>query len=491
MKSKKIWLLGIFLLGIILRCLFIVRREIQYDDAFSMLLSQQSYPAIIKGTASDTMPPLYYFLLHAWNSLGMQIWWDRVLSVLLSLAGIWVLYRIVLLLADERAALMAAFFAAISPIQIYHAQDIRMYALLQLTQLAYTFFFIKLFLQDGLNENKGWVWGGLIVSGALSMYTHNLAVFFILIPDIILLFYRRWQLLKRLILAQVAIAVIVLPWLIYVPGQISKIQQAFWTPRPGILEIVQAIMMFTTTLPLPQNMLPLGLSLSITIIIFIGFMLFQRQYKGSSYPALIFLGIGLPLELFITSYVMRPVFVPRGFVVSSMFLYALIGLVLSKGIRKPAGVIITGAFLVCVGIALPYQYQFNQFPRSPFKETTQYLEANYSSDTLIVHDNKLSLFPSKIYDANLPQTFLADEPGSHNDTLAYDSQVALNLIPEQDISSTVGNYTSVDFVVFTQAIEEYKAAGLEDHPNISWLKDHYDLKHIEQIGDLEIYEFSK
>jgi hypothetical protein len=65
------------------------------------------------------------------------------------------------------------------------------------------------------------------------------------------------------------------------------------------------------------------------------------------------------------------------------------------------------------------------------------------------------------------------------------------LIPEQDISSTVGNYTSVDFVVFTQAIEEYKAAGLEDHPNISWLKDHYDLKHIEQIGDLEIYEFSK
>jgi len=478
-------------MGIIVRCLFIVQREIQYDDAFSMLLSQQSFPAIIKGTAADTMPPLYYFLLHVWNSLGMQIWWDRLLSVLLSLAGIWVLYRIVLLMAGERAALLAASFAAISPIQIYHAQDIRMYALLQLTQLGYAFFFVKLFMQRGQEKNRGWMWGGLILSGTLSMYSHNLAIFFIVVPDIVLLFYRRWKSLKQLIIAQAGIAVLVLPWLIYVPGQINKIQQAFWTPRPGVLEIVQAIMMFTTTLPLPQNMLPVGLALSITILIFIGFTLFQRHYKGSSHPTMIILGLALPVELFLTSYVMRPVFVPRGFVVSSMFLYALIGLVLAKDWKKPAGILISGAFLVCVAVALPYQYQFNQFPRSPFREATQYLEANYSPDTVIVHDNKLSLFPSKIYDADLPQSFLADEPGSHNDTLAYDSQIALELIPDKDVSTSVGNYNRVDFVVFAQAIDEYKEAGFEDHPNLAWLKNHYELKDVEQIGDLEIYQFSK
>jgi mannosyltransferase len=491
MKSTKIWLFGVFILGIILRCLFIVRREIQYDDAFSMLLSQQSFPAIISGTAADTMPPLYYFLLHIWNVLGMQIWWDRLLSVLLSLACIWVLYRIVLLLAGERAALLAAFFASISPIQIYHAQDIRMYALLQLTQLGYAFFFIKLFLQEGKEKGDRWTWGGLIVSGALSLYTHNLAFFFILVPDIVLLVYRRWNLLKQLAFAQVSIAILVLPWLIYVPGQISKIQQAFWTPRPGILEIVQAIMMFTTTLPLPQNMLPLGLALSIAIFFFIGFMLLQRHYKGSFYPAVVILGLALPVELLLTSYIMRPVFVPRGFVVSSMFLYAVIGLVLARDWKKPAGIVISAAFLVCVVIALPYQYQFNQFPRSPFRETTQYLETNYSPGTLIVHDNKLSLFPSKIYDAELPQAFLADEPGSHNDTLAYGSQIALDLVPDKDISTSVGNYDSVDFVVFSQAINEYKAAGLDDHPNLAWLKYHYNLNHVEQIGDLEIYQFSK
>ena len=62
-KNKLLFIL-IMLLGLMLRILFIDSREITYDDAFSYFLSRQPLPVIIGGTAADTMPPLYYFLLH-------------------------------------------------------------------------------------------------------------------------------------------------------------------------------------------------------------------------------------------------------------------------------------------------------------------------------------------------------------------------------------------------------------------------------------------
>jgi hypothetical protein len=64
MSSNKITLLAIFLLGLALRCINLVGRGIQYDDAFSYFLASQNLNAIVMGTAADTMPPLYYFALH-------------------------------------------------------------------------------------------------------------------------------------------------------------------------------------------------------------------------------------------------------------------------------------------------------------------------------------------------------------------------------------------------------------------------------------------
>ncbi|MCJ7622802.1 MAG: glycosyltransferase family 39 protein, partial [Anaerolineaceae bacterium] len=141
--KKKNWLLAVVFLGTVLRCLFLEDRGIQYDDAFSILLAKEDLPSIIRGTAADTMPPLYYFLLHFWMLVSTKIWWLRFLSVIFSLLGIYFLYKIVRLLLGDHAAIWAVFLAAISPIQIYHAQDVRMYALLQFAQLGYAYCFLR------------------------------------------------------------------------------------------------------------------------------------------------------------------------------------------------------------------------------------------------------------------------------------------------------------------------------------------------------------
>ncbi len=134
----------ILLLGLILRVIGLESRSLQYDDTFSIFLSARSLPEILRGTAADTMPPLYYFLLHFWMLLGQSAWFIRLLSVILSLTAVFLLYRLVACWFGRAAAGWAAFLAAISPLLIYHGQDVRMYALLVVCQLGYLWFFTRI-----------------------------------------------------------------------------------------------------------------------------------------------------------------------------------------------------------------------------------------------------------------------------------------------------------------------------------------------------------
>jgi mannosyltransferase len=194
MTLKARWgLIGILALGLALRCIELQGRSIAYDDAFSFFLARQDFSKIVSGTAADTMPPLYYFLLHGWIALGgSQLWWLRLLSVGLNLAAVVVLFLLVRSLAGQAAGLWAGFLGVISPLQIYHAQDLRMYALLAFCQLLYCLFFVRIYL--GKRAKMPWLdWIGLVLAGAGAMYTHNLAVFVLAIPDLYLLIKRDWR----------------------------------------------------------------------------------------------------------------------------------------------------------------------------------------------------------------------------------------------------------------------------------------------------------
>jgi mannosyltransferase len=491
MKSRKLLLAGVFLVAIVMRCLFLETRSIEYDDAFSIFLSRQSLSSIIYGTAADTMPPLYYFLLHFWMLLGQQIWLLRTLSVFLNLGSVFLLYWIVKNLVDWRAGLWAAFLAAISPLQIYHAQDLRMYALLELAQLGYIWFFSQIFENPNL-ERKDWKnWVGLILFGGLAMYSHNLAIFVLVVPNLFLIYKRKWRLLFRLFAAQFVIGLIAIPWLLYLPGQILKIQGAFWTPRPGLIELIQAVIMFTAALPLSGVLLIIAAVLSFEILFIVVLEAIKNKEKKDEMSFLAFFALFPPLLLFIVSYVMRPVFVPRGFLVSSMAYYGIAGIVISKNWSKGVGGLAAGTFVLAAVISLPSQYLLNSFPRSPYQEAMSYLESVIQPGEQIIHDDKLSYFPSRYYSPDLPQRFLIDPPGSPNDTFALGSQKAMGIYPQTDLQVAIGDSQQFYYVVFTQTIQEYTAAGLADHPNLAWLRIHYMLLGKKVFNDLEIYHFSR
>lgn len=493
MKSgERKYLYGILGLGVLLRVLLLNSRSIQYDDAFSVLLSGRSLAEIVTGTAADTMPPLYYFLLHFWMMVSAKLWWLRLLSVALNMGSILLLFSFVSNLLGTRSALWAAFLAAISPIQIYHAQDLRMYALLAFWQMWYLWFFGKIWLLSFANKKiSPWLWAGLAVSGALAMYCHNLAGFIIIAPNIFLLLKRKWHLLLRLCIAQAAIALLASPWLLMVPGQVEKIQGAFWTPRPGLVEVLQALVLFTASLPLPGIWFVIALVLSLYLLVIVVLELARMKLHRENILFLAVMGLTPPVLLFALSYLMRPVFVPRGFLISG-FLYAgLAGHVISQGWEKKIGIFVMGSFVVASVIALPYQQTFRQFPRSPFAEAVAVLKEEMLPGDRLIHDNKLSSFPFLVYAPDISQVFIADEAGSHNDTLADASQKAMQLYPVENISLAADGAERVYFVVFSQAIDEYAALQGKPHPKIAWLEEHYQQIEVVVFNDLEVYRFEK
>lgn len=489
LRRSPLW--GILLIGLILRLMGIESRSLQYDDTFSIFLAGRSLTEVLSGTAADTMPPLYYFLLHFWMLISREVWFIRLLSVLLSLGIIALLYLSISRLFNRTAAGWAALLAAISPLQIYHAQDVRMYALLVLCQLGYLYCFIRLHFGHEERGNLRWDWLGLILCGVLAMYSHNLAIFAIIVPNFYLLIKREWKKLVRLIAAQLVIGLLALPWLLLIPGQIAKVQKAWTLPQPGVIEVLQTIIMFTASLPLPVILLGVIAVLSLQILVMVGL---ESWRERRSLPGILFLVCLLllpPALLYAASYMMKPVFVTRGFLISSLAYYGLAGVVICQSWSRKVGMGIAGAFVLSAVLSLPSFYTFEDFPRSPYKEAAAYLQTVVTPGTQVVHENKLSYFSAHYYAPELPQVFVADIPGSANDTFEPESQQAMQIFPQPDLASAVGESSEVYYVFFSQTLAEYQAIGLEEHPGIGWLDDHYRQVDQTAFNDLLIYHYQR
>ncbi len=491
MKSARV-ILGLELVvGLVLRLLFAQTRSIQYDDAFTILLAERSLVNIVAGTAADTMPPLFYFMLHFWGMVSRELLWLRLLPTLLNLGSLMFLYLLMRDLVGRRAALWAVGLAAISPLQIFHAQDVRMYALLAFCQIGYLWFFVRIWQYWQANQRiLGWAGAGLVGMGAAAMYSHNLAIFGLAAPSLFLLVRREWRLLLRLSALQVMIGVLAIPWLWMIPGQVEKIQRAFWTPRPGLIEILQALILFNASLPLPGWQMAAAAVISLQITALLVLELARSKGEGAERGFLIAACLTPPVLMFLVSYVMRPIFVTRGFLISSLIYCGLCGWVIARGWPKGASVVLVGLAGAAALISLPYQMTYTSFPRSPYREATVWLREHVPAGAVIVHDNKLSFFPSRVYDAALPQKFLGDEPGSHNDTLAYPTQAAMELFPQASMETAVGGADDVFYVTFALVEAEYQTAGIR-HPSLVWLDERY--REVEQIrfNDLIVRRYQK
>jgi mannosyltransferase len=103
------------------------------DEGNSVMLAQAGLREIAARTAWDIHPPLYYWLLHSWiRVFGQSEVAVRSLSVVFGVLSVAVIHRLGARFFSKQVGLLAAVIAAVSPFQVYYAQEARMYALLAL-----------------------------------------------------------------------------------------------------------------------------------------------------------------------------------------------------------------------------------------------------------------------------------------------------------------------------------------------------------------------
>jgi hypothetical protein len=525
-------------LAFILRLINLGGRPLWYDEAFAVLYAEKPFEAMVYGTltqvggaAADVHPLFFYSILHAWMGVvGQSPLAVRAMSALLGTATTAVAYLLACRLFDRRTGLAAAVIVAVAPFPIYYSQEARMYALLGLAAITALYFFVRAWV-DG--RRRDWIAFGIF--GALALYAHNLGFAFIAGLDLWIAwtwlrpglarvlarpegslrgkpFGSNWVRLRPVLLSHLLMIGLFAPWLAIVPSQFGKIQQSYWVPQPGLAQVVQTILIFHFAYDnqsLPGWLLPPALFFSLMVMAVVSLELVRAKRQRSnvkrqtlnvehrnsdpllpnSYSLLLFLVLTPPILTFVVSQ-FRPVFVVRALLPSALAYYILVaGVLVAGAVPKPVkwGLLVPSAVLVALSLVNHYTYA--QFPRSPFDRAAAFLHSAYQPADIIVHSNKLTFFPTYYYDRTLPQAFIADEPGSPSDSLAYPTQQALGLFATPDMATATRGHERVWFVIFRRAVDEYRAAGYPDHPQRVWLEQHYKLISVTSFNDLDVYEY--
>lgn len=481
----------IILLAFAVRLVNLEGRSPHYDEIVSMLFAAAPLDRMVYGTAADTMPPLYYGLLHLWTLPGDGLFYARFLSLAFGVLSIAVLYSTGKFLFGARVPVFACAFATLSPFHLFYSQEIRMYTMLSLLELAAVYAFLRWWRED----RQAW-WLAYTFSASLAMYAHNLAFLLMLSLDLtaaaLIVMRRPLDLRRRLYLlsfTHLVAFLLYMPWLLYLPQQLSKVQRAFWIEQPGLAELVRSIIVFHFNLPTPSWLLPMALFVSVLFTAFTAYgiygLLTKWPWEKKGWLVAGLLLWVAPIVIMLAVSQIRPIYVERAVIVSAFFYYLLVSLTFLHLPGRWLRGLAMALFAPLLLFSLMYHYTYTEFPRSAFGQLASFLAGNVEETDFVLHDNKLSYFPTRYYDNALPQGFIADPPGSPNDTLALQTMEVFDTWPTDQAQIATAN-KRVWYVLFNRVLEESQQVG-RDYPNKLWFDQRYPVVSQQAIGDLRLY----
>ena len=283
---------------------FYLTQSLWRDEAFSYFMAQPSVFGIIKNTANDFNPPLYYLLLHFWSLIvGKSDELLRILSLLPHLASVYIAYYFAKKIFSEKFGFYVAALMFFNPMLLYYAFELRMYSFYALFALAALYFF----------HLKKWRY--YTVFAVLGLYTHT---FFLMIPVALSLFvklsqkHRSINELKKTLFP----LIFFVPWLPVVAGQFLRSGNSWMFPVD--LQLVRSVLgnLFTGYEGTPGNLWQYTALLSLLIIVFT-FVNYRKHRKD---VLLFAIPVFLPLLLIlIYSLMARPIYVNRYLIFVSIY----------------------------------------------------------------------------------------------------------------------------------------------------------------------------
>ena len=169
------WLLGALLVAFLIRLIGLGEAALWFDETITVSCIRLRWGDMLHTVLRDNHLPLYFLLTKAWTSFaGTSPWVLRLPSAVFSFAIVPLSAAIAGAIKGRTAARWAAWFAAVSPFLLQHAQDARMYAMLGALAALNTLLLVR--FVTGASQKVGAAF--LFVNAAL-LATHYYGVIFV------------------------------------------------------------------------------------------------------------------------------------------------------------------------------------------------------------------------------------------------------------------------------------------------------------------------
>lgn len=242
-------LMFVLVLAVLLRTQELARVGLHCDEGFAQRMVEFPWSEIFDRIGLDTHPPLYYVLYKSWCGLfGSGVAVGRMLSVLFGVAAVAGMYFFVReacrfgdqtlkrrFLDDQLPALLAALLLALTPLQIFWSQQIRMYSL----GVALTTWSSYLLLRVCRRGDRA-DWIAYTLSAALLTHTHYFGLFLVAAQ---FTYLAGWSLVapqverlpraRSILLAVGSLWFASQPWLPYFLQQRQQVADNFFLPKPS------------------------------------------------------------------------------------------------------------------------------------------------------------------------------------------------------------------------------------------------------------------
>lgn len=400
--------LSLFFIATGMRLFMIGRAPLWYDENFTLILARLPFAQMMQATAGDVHPPLWYLiewiLFHALPSL--PAWAIRIPALTFSLLAFVMFVRVCdVINIPSRVQVAAAFMMAVLPMQIWYAQEGRMYAMLEFLVLAA--------LYAGLTRK----WFYFFIASLAMLYTQNYGLFYVIVIGFILIVVD-WKDAMMTILSVFATALLYMPWVFVIANQMHEISGRYWimdvTPG-GALKIVYQ-QFWSSSMMEPGIVSAYVITFAALII----GMYYLMSEKHNSWFIVIAMAFAPLAIAWIASVIWQPLLISRPLIGTAPFLYLIVAwpieqlflyrapLYIDKDVPNKK-MLYAACFIVPVimfgigGYYINIANMKGEGAVSPLLDALTYVRANWQEGDVIYYTDDGPMINIMPYAADLPQ----------------------------------------------------------------------------------------
>ncbi len=193
------------------------------DEAWTSLISQLPYVQMLKTTAADFHPPGYYTIVGlVYKFLPPTEINTRLVSVFFYLLTIFLVYKLASYVRGHVFGILSAVLVALNPIFFTYAFEARNYTMFAFAATGSIFYLIV--LSKKFTRHRAAIF---IFFTLLGVYTHYYMFFILCAEGLYLLLFDR-KIFVRLMMLYTIVALLYLPWLKALVGQLSSVSSSYW-----------------------------------------------------------------------------------------------------------------------------------------------------------------------------------------------------------------------------------------------------------------------